>query len=459
ASAGDAVALRDALDHLGAEFSAVTGLDPTRNAGDTYAGRALCHEETTRDLDAVVGGEVLDAIAAPLEVLLLAARWLSVALADAYGAALAELHAELGGTEVPLGELWYLAQGMLFGAGDRPVDRVAADFAQRWAGLFGLADVAPGTSSVRVSAADLRERAAQVFDATAPGWAAARIHSPDLHICAPDVDAVRRGEFTVVLGEMHTAWATFDCSILAWGHDDWPALTEAMRADMGPGRIMPLYPVGWPRYSGRLSFAFENDSDVSLAFTAASGADPARVVPVTDVTVVREGDALVARTSDGRSWPMLETFAGLLAMHAADGFKLVAASGHTPRISIDRLVVARESWRTTIGETPMPTATGLDNRFRAVRRWRREMGLPERVYVKLGTEIKPCFVDFTSPVYVAGLCNMARGAFQKSGPDVPLVISEMLPTPDQAWVPDGAGRRYFSELRLQLRDPNTGGQR
>ena len=34
-----------------------------------------------------------------------------------------------------------------------------------------------------------------------------------------------------------------------------------------------------------------------------------------------------------------------------------------------------------------------------------------------------------------------------------LTISELLPLPGDAWVPDAAGRRYFSELRLQLRDP------
>jgi hypothetical protein len=34
-----------------------------------------------------------------------------------------------------------------------------------------------------------------------------------------------------------------------------------------------------------------------------------------------------------------------------------------------------------------------------------------------------------------------------------MTITEMLPTPEQAWVPDRAGRRYVSELRLQVVDP------
>ena len=34
-----------------------------------------------------------------------------------------------------------------------------------------------------------------------------------------------------------------------------------------------------------------------------------------------------------------------------------------------------------------------------------------------------------------------------SGPDVP-VVTELLPTPADAWVPDAAGRGYVCELRL-----------
>jgi hypothetical protein len=59
---------------------------------------------------------------------------------------------------------------------------------------------------------------------------------------------------------------------------------------------------------------------------------------------------------------------------------------------------------------------------------------------------------------------MVRGAQRVAGPEVPVVVTEMLPTPDEAWVPDAAGERYFSELRVCVRDPEpatprTGGAR
>ena len=62
-------------------------------------------------------------------------------------------------------------------------------------------------------------------------------------------------------------------------------------------------------------------------------------------------------------------------------------------------------------------------------------------------------MDLTSPVSISAFCTMLRTAHTGHGPDVPVTFTELLPTPEQAWVPDGRGGRYFSELRLHIRDP------
>ena len=49
-------------------------------------------------------------------------------------------------------------------------------------------------------------------------------------------------------------------------------------------------------------------------------------------------------------------------------------------------------------------------------------------------------------------CTMLRAAQQNAGDDVGIVFTEMLPGAGDAWVPDANGQRYFSELRIQLRD-------
>jgi hypothetical protein len=141
---------------------------------------------------------------------------------------------------------------------------------------------------------------------------------------------------------------------------------------------------------------------------------------------------------------------------AADAFKLVPAGAHTPRVTVDRLVVQRETWRCTVGETGLTSAAGEAQRYLAVRAWRDRLGLPERLFAKLGSESKPAYVDLTGPASVASFHAMLRAA---GGGDVPLALSEMLPTPQEAWVPDAQGRLYLSELRMTVRDPEPGGPR
>ncbi|WP_338028155.1 lantibiotic dehydratase [Actinocatenispora thailandica] len=450
AAAGDPEALRAALGGLAETFEAVTGQPAQRRAGQTYAGRALCYEDTDRDLDVVFGRPLLDELAGPLDILLRAARWLTVALADAYGDALHELYRELAAEPGPvrLSDLWYLAQGPLWGGGDRPVDAVAAQFAARWAGLFGDT----GDGPVRRSAAELAPAVAAAFPAERPGWSAGFVHSPDLQLCATDVAALRRGDYQVVLGEMHVAWPTFDCAVFTEWHPDADRLRAALAADLGPGRVRLLYPPDWPRHTGRVAHSLADADDAHLGVAPGPVAATPGHLPASGVLVTEQDGGLVATDPAGRRRPLLELFSALLAMHAVDGFKLLAPAAHTARLSIDRLVVSRETWRTTVDRSGLAAARGDAARYLAVRRWRAELGLPERVYVKIDTEIKPFFVDLTSPQFAVALCNAARGARTRAGRDVPVSVTEMLPTPDECWVPDAAGRRYFSELRLQITD-------
>ncbi|NES31296.1 lantibiotic dehydratase [Micromonospora terminaliae] len=455
-AAGDPVLLRPALDALDATFTELTGVPAVRRAGQMYAGRTICYEDTARDLDVVFGAPLLAELAAPLDVLLRAARWMANALAEAYDDVFRglyeELRAETGDGPVALADLWFLAQGLFWGGGERPVDAVAADFAARWAGLFGLDALPPGATDVRLRVADLADRVDAVFPGARATWSNAVMHSPDLQICAPDAAALARGDFTVVLGELHAAWSSFDCAVFTPSHPEVERLRAALAEDMGERRVRLLFPSEWPRRTSRTSESLTGPTDRHLAFQDAPGGEPGRVLPTVDLTVGEVDGRLVATASDGQRWPLTEVFAELLSAHAVDGFKLVAAAPYTPRITLDRLVVARQTWRTTVGESGLASATGERRRFLAVRDWRRRLGVPEQVYVKLGTETKPCFVDLSSPAFANMFCAMVRAARVDGGDGVSLTVSEMLPTSDQAWVPDGAGRRYFSELRLHIVD-------
>ena len=454
AAAGDPLALRAALSTLDAVFTELTGASPRRRSGETYAGRTLCYEDTARDLDVTFGAPLLAELAAPLDLLLRAARWLAATLEVAYAQALRglyeELRADSGDGPVRLSDLWFLAQGLFWGTtGDRPVDAVAEEFARRWADLFDLADA--GGPVVRSTSA-LRARVDEVFPPLRPTWSAARLHSPDLQISATGPDALERGEYHVVLGEMHTAWASFDNEVFTLAHPDVERLRTALAEDLGQRRVRPLYPLDWPRRTSRVAESLTGPTDVQLGFVPAPGAEPDRLVPTTALLVSEEDGQLVAADPDGRRWPLVEVFSQMVATHAVDAFKLTSPTAHTPRITVDRMVVSRETWRTTAGETGFATVTGERERFLAVRRWRLALGLPDQVFVKIGTETKPCYLDLTSPQYATLLCSMIRAAVGQAGTGVSVVASELLPGPDGAWVPDAQGRRYVSELRLHIVD-------
>ncbi|HCU49298.1 MAG TPA: lantibiotic dehydratase, partial [Micromonosporaceae bacterium] len=367
-----------------------------------------------------------------------------------------------GTDTVSLGEMWYLANGVMFG--DGPAVEVMVEFVRRWTALLGL-DTAGTARRITVDSADLARAATDVFPAEAPGWSAGRLHSPDLHLCAQSAEALARGEFTAVLGELHVAWLTCNGGYLTRFHPDPDALRQEVQRDLGD-RVILLYPPDFPEFTARIAFTLDGPDDVRLAYTEAPSPYPEQVLPLAAITLSTVDDELVGRAPDGRSWPVQELFGPFLSSRSVDAFKIVAAGAHTPRVTIDRLVVHRETWRTAVGDCSL-SGKRIDEAdgYLAVRRWRERLGLPERVFVRVGTEIKPCYVDFTSPAYVAAFVAMVRTAQRTGGDGVPLVVSEMLPTPDQAWVPDAAGNRYFSELRMAVRDPvppptaNWGGPR
>jgi hypothetical protein len=175
AAAGNPSDLAAALIVLDKEFTAVTGAEPQHRQGQMYAGRRLCFEDTSRDLELTFGKPVLEALAGPLSrVLLPVARWASGTLADAFGPAFRTLYGELrqpSASSVPMSQFWEAAQRLFIGTG-RPVDTVAAELAPRWRALFGLDQLAPGTHRVTVASADVAARAADLFPPLRPRWPA-----------------------------------------------------------------------------------------------------------------------------------------------------------------------------------------------------------------------------------------------------------------------------------------------
>lgn len=452
AAAGDPDSLLPALEALNAVFTEVTGRAPQR-PGHGYPGSNVCYEDTIRDADVTLGRDVLVPVTPALTIALQAARWLTAELAHRFETALAELirvkHA--GESRLSLAEVWDDGIEMLLGTERNPFPGVLSEFEARWRELLELDDDARRRN---IASTRLRERAGRLFAADRPGWSLARIHSPDLLLCAPSVEAINEGRYLAVLGELHVAYATYSIPTLTWAQPDPDRLIDVAVQDYGRPRMIPLVPAVWSRYARRSLQFYDHRADRYIGFARASGVAADRVVTTGSVAIEPVDEGFAGRLPGGELIPLIEFFGTHLSMCCTNAFReVMQGTAHTPRVTIDDLVIWRETWRLTRAEVEALAApTGEAAAYLAGRRLAAGRGLPERCFVRLSTVKKPIYVDFTSPLYVSLLGSMIRSAQGGTGRALDVTVTEMLPDPDATWLRDAAGKRYLCEFRLQVTD-------
>jgi hypothetical protein len=117
-----------------------------------------------------------------------------------------------------------------------------------------------------------------------------------------------------------------------------------------------------------------------------------------------------------------------------------------PRIRYGSVVLSREQWSVRADQVPARrTGEGEAAWFLAWRRWRRDHGLPRRVFLTTPSsgEYKPLYVDFDSY-----FCLTVVDAMVRDNPGT-LVFTEMLPGPGQLWT-DETGGRHVTELTVEI---------
>jgi hypothetical protein len=447
AAAGNAEELDAALTRLDETFTRLTGEATTRSSGKTYAARTLVYEDCRRDVDVRVGPEFLKALE-PLGLLLTSARWLARELAadccertEQYYRELVEEH---GSKVVECMELWLRARPLL----TKKLDLgVTEKFQERWAQVLALPD---GQRRVQYASEHLRPRVLSAFGAPKPDAPGALYHSPDVMIAATGPEAIRRGDFTLVLGEMHLAANTLGAMLFVEQHPAPEELHRALKRDCPRQRVMPVPPKNLQSLTTRTAQGFIRDDDLLLEFAPDScGVPPSQSLPISTLVVEPEGGQLVVRTRDGsRRFDVATIFGEAIFNLAIDYFRILGHEPHTPRVTIDRLVVCREAWTFAAGEFPFAREKDEAERFLSARRWARSLGLPRFVFAKVPVEVKPFYVDFDSPVYVDIFAKMVRRTMEHDSAEANVYVSEMLPDAEHAWLPDAEGRRYTSELRV-----------
>ncbi|HTZ43221.1 MAG TPA: lantibiotic dehydratase [Jatrophihabitans sp.] len=143
------------------------------------------------------------------------------------------------------------------------------------------------------------------------------------------------------------------------------------------------------------------------------------------------------------------SYAGLASLDLWAGVELPADRVvELPRVRLADVVVQRRTWQIPAAELPAEVTGGEHEWFLAWRRWQQSLGLPRRVFASLGGERKPLYVDFDSYFSVNLLHTAARGT------TAPVVLTEMLPGPDELWLRDGVDS-YVTELTVEINGIRT----
>lgn len=124
---------------------------------------------------------------------------------------------------------------------------------------------------------------------------------------------------------------------------------------------------------------------------------------------------------------------------------------HWPRIVLGRVVLWRARWVLRQPQWPTLPPPGAA-RFLELARWRQRLNLPRRVFVHTSVEPKPFHVDFEAPLLIDLLVRALATAATHEAPV--LYVTEMLPSPDELWVRDDAGRGHATEFLMQLQAPD-----
>jgi hypothetical protein len=275
----------------------------------------------------------------------------------------------------------------------------------------------------------------QLDKALAPLWESVEVTPQDACLPSPDVMAVGEdlASATWVLSEMHD-----DCSSIFGGlerplHSDRDGLWSEFTGRVGD--VMAAEDSATIVSRRRSAHVTPELPGASIELSGMSAKPREDVVPIADVVVPATGDAV--EVAGCRRW----LYPGDLSstLHRAVSRPAVVPvpidlGAHTPRIVIDGVVYQRARWRIKLP----PKQADPVGRWLDIQRIRWRLALPRHVFVKHPGEPKPLYVDFADPLSVLDIARLDPAS---------VVVSEMLPTPDQLWWRVG-GEPQCAEFRL-----------
>lgn len=451
-AAGDAETLNVALRKLESTFTEVTGTASTRRAGRTYGSRTLVYEDCRRGAVVNISPTMLDSLGSPLSLVLASARWFTFKAATIYrkliGRIYMNLVAKTGSSTVNFSALWVQLQPLLFDGNARLMLALRRELQNRWAKILQYDS---GLSRIQLRSKDLEPTVNHLFNAPCLGWESACYHSPDVMIMAQDEKAIQDGNFKWVLGEVHAAANTLDTSLWLSQHPSGQDLFQAVENDLPQSivRLIAARDIITPRRASALIKPIDRRLVVA---NDSCEVPPSQALLAGTLVVEKENDEIFARPRDGtQRFEIIELLGDVLSRSIFHYFSFITTAQHVPRITVDELIIHRESWRFVASACDFAFAKEAADRFIQVRSWAAANGIPRFFFVKTPVEEKPFYADLASPISIELLSRVTRQTAE-SDESNNIFVTEMLPDPSHTWLSDSLGNTYTSELRLVIVD-------
>lgn len=423
---------------------AESGIDVSREQGKMYVGRFPFYEDCARNVRVRIAGEVRRAIDTELVPLMALYDRLAGAISAQVSAAYVRIRTN-GDVAVRHDLLSFARELQRHRVAEETVAALRPLLRAAWSSVVVDKRVVDG--EIALDAGDLA-RLVSAFEqaglhARDPLPLGARVHSPDFLIAAANVDAIRAGQFDLVIGEVHPTVHTVSQPVAQPFCPYQDSVRDEVRDTLGNSRMV----------------AADSDStyqrshidwlDVpelwQVELPGASARVPGeRRVPAARLTLIeREGMLFVEDRATGLTEHLLTVLPG--DFHRA-AFALAAdvlGTGIAERIRLGHTILKRRTWTLQASDLPIAERVGESMpAYLAWRRWAGELGLPRHIFVKADTEPKPVFVDFDCPLSLDALTSVAARA-QTLG------VSEMLPAPHQVWLADERGG-FCAEFRTSI---------